>query len=272
MRIYLILFYAIILLATEAYGDWKQLAPGMDLGTFAVDKQGSADGFRITILRINPNHWDLVLVGKSWNNEKKNKTAKEWCNKYKLTAATNAGMFGTDYSTHIGYLGSKSHVNNSRVNKYMSVAAFDPKKKKGLPKFRIYDLDDPGVSMDTIKNNFSSIVQNLRLIKRPGKNRWVQQEKMWSEAALGEDRSGRALFIFCRKPFTMHDLNNKLLSLKIGLVAAQHLEGGPEAQLYLHIGKVKREMFGSYETSFQENDGNSASWPIPNIIGVRPKP
>ena len=95
---------------------------------------------------------------------------------------------------------------------------------------------------------------------------------MWSEAALGEDSSGRALFIFSRSPFTMHEFNRKLLSLEIGLVAAQHLEGGPEAQLYLGIGNVTHEMFGSYETSFRENDGNTAPWPIPNVLGVRPRP
>lgn len=67
----------------------------------------------------------------------------------------------------------------------------------------------------------------------------------------------------------MHDLNSELLSAGIGLVAAQHLEGGPEAQLYLHAGDFELELFGSYETSFRENDSNSAAWPIPNILGVR---
>ena len=95
---------------------------------------------------------------------------------------------------------------------------------------------------------------------------------MWSEAALGEDSSGRALFIFSRSPFTMHDFNQELLSLRIGLVAAQHLEGGAEAQLYLRIGGITLEMFGSYATSFRENDGNVTPQPIPNVLGVRPRP
>ena len=45
----------------------------------------------------------------------------------------NAGMFDSDHKTHVGHLGSKVHVNSSHVNKYMSVAAFDPMKGKGLP-------------------------------------------------------------------------------------------------------------------------------------------
>ena len=67
----------------------------------------------------------------------------------------------------------------------------------------------------------------------------------------------------------MHDLNQELLAADIGLVAAQHMEGGPEAQLYVHVGTTEIEMFGSYETSFKENDQNSAAWPVPNVIGVR---
>jgi len=272
MRNFILLLFMTIVLTTEAYGAWTPLAPGMELGIFAVNKPSLVGDSRITILRIDPKLWELILIGKSWNSESENQTARDWCESHKLTAAINAGMFGADYTTHLGYLGSKGHMNNSQVNKYMSAAAFDPKKGKGLPEFRIFDLDGPSDTMDTIIDDFSSVVQNLRLIKRPGENRWSQQDKMWSEAALGEDNSGRVLFIFSRSPFTMHDLNRELLSIGIGLVAAQHLEGGPEAQLYLRIGNVTHEMFGSYETSFRENDGNAVPWPIPNVLGVRPRP
>ena len=69
----------------------------------------------------------------------------------------------------------------------------------------------------------------------------------------------------------MHDLNQELLGAGIGIVAAQHLEGGPEAQLYFRAGGVEKEMFGSYETSYQENDANAFPWPIPNVLAVRPR-
>jgi hypothetical protein len=271
MRHLFIFLVMTLFVPAQAYGAWEKLAPGMDFGTFAVKNPPRFNDCRIIILRIDPKLWQPVLIGRSGNGASENKTARQWCESHKLTAAINAGMFATDYRTHVGYLASNGHVNSSHVNKYMSVAAFGPKKRERYPEFRIFDLDDPQVTMADILRDFSSVVQNLRLIKRPGENRWRQQDKKWSEAALGEDRAGRMLFIFTRSPFSMHDFNRELLSLGIGLVAAQHLEGGPEAQLYLRIGNVQHEMFGSYKTLFNNKDGKTNTWPIPNVLGVRPR-
>lgn len=160
-------------------------------------------------------------------------------------------------------------MNSSKVNNYQSVAAFNPRDPKKPPPFRIFDLDVPGITMQTIRQDYASLVQNLRLIKRPGMNRWGKQDKKWSEAALGEDKEGRILLVFSRSPFSMHNLNEELLSAGIDIVALQYLEGGPEAQLYLNVGDVEVEVFGSYETSFRENDGNATAWPIPNVLGIR---
>jgi hypothetical protein len=246
---------------------WQNLAPGIDLGSFATSNESKFADSQIVILRLDAELWALELIGSSMTGADL-RTAKQWCKDYDLAAAVNAGMFAVDYSTHVGYMRSGEHVNNARLNNYQSVAAFDP-RNNGLPQFRIFDLDDPSVSLESILSEYDSAVQNLRLIKRPRQNRWGQQDKAWSEAALGEDTSGRILFIFCRSPFTMHDLNNELLNLDINLVCAQHLEGGPEAQLYLRVGETELELFGSFETGFREDDDNDRAWPIPNILGIR---
>jgi hypothetical protein len=185
---------------------WQPLAPGMDLKVLVVNTQGSVSESRITVVRIDPGLWELEFVGISRTGDAVGQTAREWCRKHQLTAAINAGMFATDFRTHIGYLRFQDHVNSGHVNAYQSVAAFDPKDDKKLPQFRIFDLDSVGVSMQAILSDYVSVVQNLRLIKRPGSNRWGQQPKKWSEAALGEDDAGRILFIFSRSPFSMHDL------------------------------------------------------------------
>lgn len=259
-----------VLLAGANHG-WQTLAPGMELGYVTAQAPSAAGDSRITVLRIDSKFWELAPVGVSQTGEASGHTAREWCAKHKLVAATNAGMFASDQKTHLGYLRYRESVFTSHVNQYQSIAAFDPREGKEVPRFRIFDLDAPGVTLQSIQQDYHSAVQNLRLVKRPGTNQWPQQTRKWSEAALGEDDAGRILFIFSRSPFSMHDLNQELLTAGIGLVAAQHLEGGPEAQLYLHSGATELEMFGSYETSFKENDNNAIPWPIPNVLGVRPR-
>src|SRR5215472_3709301 len=258
-------------MAAEGGLGWKTVEPGMELRFLEAQKEGVKNNSRIAVLRIDPALWDLEVLGTSRTGESTGHTARDWCQRHNLTAAINAGMFGTDQRTHVGYLRYREHVNNSHQNNYQSVAAFDPRDSAGVSRFRIFDLDAPGVTLQGILKDYASAVQNLRLVKRPGRNQWGQQERKWSEAALGEDRDERILFIFSRAEFSMHDLNQELLASDIGLLAAQHLEGGPEAQLYVNAGGVEMEMYGSFETSFKENDSNAIAWPVPNVLGVQPR-
>lgn len=259
------------LLAARPASDWKALALGMDLEYVTAKNLSSVGDSRIAILRMDPKLWQLEAAGISQTGESAGHTARQWSQSHNFSAAINAGMFASDYKTHLGYMRSSAHINNSHPNSYQSVAAFDPRDSQSSPRFRIFDLDAPGIHFQDILKDYSSVLQNLRLVKRPGLNQWDQQGRKWSEAALGEDDAGRILFIYSRSPFSMHDLNSELLAAGIGLVAAQHLEGGPEAQLYVHVGAMELEMVGSYETAFTENDANSAAWPVPNILGVRPR-
>ena len=250
--------------------DWQVLALGMDFRYVAAIHPSTTGKSRIAVLRIDPKLWELEAIGIGQTGEQIGHTAKEWCNRHQFAAAINAGMFAGDGKTHLGYSRYLDQVNNSKINRYQSVAAFNPRNAK-LESFHIFDLDTSTVTMQSILKDYASAVQNLRLVKRSGLNQWSQQNNKWSEAALGEDSAGRILFIFSRTPFSMHDLNQELLASDIGLVAAQHLEGGPEAQLYVHAGGEEMELYGSFETSFRENDSNAIAWPVPNVLGVRPR-
>jgi hypothetical protein len=250
---------------------WQTLAPGMDLARIVTRQKSILGDSRITVLRIDLRRWELDAAGILQTGENAGHTAREWAQKNGYSAVINAGMFEVDNTTHLGYWRSRDHVYNGRVNGYQSVMAFDPHEGKNIPGFRIFDLDAAGAGMPAILADYASVLQNLRLIKRPGLNQWGKQTRQWSEAAVGEDSEGRVLFIYSRSPFSMHDLNQELLAAGIGIVAAQHMEGGPEAQLYVHVGKTELELFGSFETSFTENDANAAAWPVPNVIGVRPR-
>jgi len=255
-------------LSAAAGTAWDPLAPGLTLGQFTAQRPSPIGGSRITILRIDPGQWELVVIGRSWEGQGESLTARDWAKRHRLVAAINAGMFATDRKTHVGHLSSRGHVNSARPNPYQSVAAFDP-RNEDLPQFRLFDLDTPGVSLQGILDDYGSAIQNLRLIKRPGLNRWRPQAKTWSEAALGEDTAGHALFIFCPSPVSMHDLNEALLSLGIGLVAAQHLEGGAQAQLFVHLGDTRLELSGIPKLSSPAGNAASVAWPIPNVLGIR---
>jgi hypothetical protein len=97
----------------------------------------------------------------------------------------------------------REHVNSRRVNSYKSLLAFDPKEGRSVAPFRIFDLDEPGITIQSVLEDYSSAIQNLRLIKKPGINVWSKQDDFWSEAAIGEDKEGRILFIYSRSPFSM---------------------------------------------------------------------
>jgi hypothetical protein len=250
-----------------AAAGWETIAPGLAIAAFQVGSNASDPP--IVVLRVQPRQWKLRLLCADQTNHRDGLTAKQWCRRFGLAAAINAGMFAKNHRTHIGYLRSGRHVNNANINRYRSAVAFTP-QSPGLPPARIFDLDEQ--PLKDVLVHYESVAQNLRLIKRPGMNRWAPQSRKWSEAALGEDDAGRLLFIHARTPFCMHAFNEILLRLPIGLVCAQHLEGGPEAQLYLRYGQVEREFVGSYETGFNPNFSNLKAWPIPNILAVEPRP
>lgn len=246
-------------------GQWRQLKDGLEVAHFFTTPDSAAADSALTVVRIDPAEWEFKLLSRDLTDEPQNLSARQWCEKHKLVAAVNAGMFQQDYLTHVGYMNVSGQIVSRRVKSYWSAVAFGP-RYDSLPKFRIFDLDKD--SLSAIVRDYNSVCQNMRLISRPGENRWSQQERRWSEVALGEDDRGRALLIFCNRAFSMHDFNKLLLSLPIGLVAAQHLEGGPEAQLYLKIGKTEIERLGSFETGFNPNYDNGIAYPIPNVIGV----
>lgn len=241
---------------------WEKIDKGLHIGEFEYPQESIIS--KIIIIKINPNYYSFKLLCAK-EHGLTGMPVKGWCKKYGLIGGVNAGMFQEDYLSNVGYMKNFKHVNNSRISsKYQSVFAFNPIQQESI-KARIFDVDE--IKINNIIKKYNTVIQNLRLIKRPGKNRWSKQSKMWSEVALGEDKEGNILFIFSRSPSSMHDFNHSLLKLPIDIVCAQHLEGGPEASLYFGYKGIEVDMFGSYETNFNENDQNLRAWNIPNIIG-----
>jgi len=234
---------------TTARGEtWRELAPGLDLGRFASAGRVADPAGDLVVLRVDPERWELrYLSGRA-------RTADRWCLDEDLAAAINAGMYQDDGRSHVGFLQVGGEVRHGWANHYQSALVLDPVSETD-PLFRLVDLDT--TPLDSLRTRWRTVAQNLRLVKRPGENRWSPQDRRWCEAALGEDGEGRALLIHCRTPRSMHELIAILLALPLDLVAAQHLEGGQHAQLSVRG---------------VDDPAAAAAPPVPNVLGVAPRP
>lgn len=252
--------------AAFADGNFTAIAKGVEYGVFSPRPNGAPEA-RVHIVRIDPNQAKLGLVLAS-EEKVENKTVSEWCKSHKMVAAINAGMYFKDYKTNVGYLRKGSYIQNKRWNKkYLSVLAFNPKVPGIEPAVLVdFDTQDPGRILDKL-NNYDAVVQNLRLMKGNGVNVWGKSEKKWSESAIGIDRKGRVLFIFCRYPLEMWQFNETIKSLEIGVTRMMHLEGGPIASMSIRAKNLNFDLAGSYESNLNL-DANTSQYPIPNVIGV----
>ncbi len=228
LAVLVVIWGATVAVASEV---WTELEGGLELARFDSRTLVSESWGDLVVLRVDPAVFDLKIVAASQQADDRNRDIREWSEDFELIAAINAGMYQADKKTHVGFCLVDGEVVSRFANKYRSAAAFGPVDESDPP-FRIFDLDE--VSLGDVKKRYRNVVQNLRLIKRSGKNRWEQSKDRWREAALGEDSQGRALLISCRKSLSMHDFNEILLALPLGLECAQHLEGSGTARFWLN--------------------------------------
>jgi hypothetical protein len=236
---------------------WRPLQPGVELATIAL-----SPGASLYVVRVDPDRAALRVALASEIGTG-TQTAAQWCRSAGLSVAINAGMFQSDQRSNVGYLRHGQHLNNARFNDYQSVLALYP-AANSKPRLLWSDLDRGRPNLD----DYSVVVQNLRLIAGDRRNVWSPSARRWSEAALALDGKGRLLFLFCRAPYPMRDFNDLILKLPLDVTRAMHLEGGPEASLSIHVPGLDLDLCGSYETGFREDDTNLRQWPIPNVLGV----
>ncbi len=235
---------------------WHELESGMDVGRFDPELRIPAASGELVVLRIDPHQWDFELLLRKREEGDRPRKVQHWCEEFDLVAAINAGMYQEDHSTNVGYCQADSLVANSWINDYTSAMAFDP-IDPARPLFRIFDLDV--TPLKEITAAYRSVVQNMRLIKRSGENRWRPQKSRWPEAALAEDDHGRALLIYCSVSLSMYEFNEVLLALPLNIVCAQHLEGNNPARLWIN----HQAMRGKSQV------GDSGTGPaVPNVLGV----
>lgn len=242
---------------------WQPLAPGLDRSILDPRPDTRDDG-PLEVVRVDPRRVeiDVATVAERGGEPR---TAAQWAAELarpgEALVLTNAGMFDTDHRTHTGYLAAHGRVLSKRwVKSYQSVLGFG-----GTDPARILELDVPADR--AALERYPGRMQNLRLIAAPGTNKWSKNGRAWSEAALAQDRHGNLLLLFARAPHMMVDFNDRVLA-QLGVVSAQHLEGGPEASLTIRAPTFTADRAGSFETGFFD-DSNHVQWPLPNVLVFR---
>jgi uncharacterized protein YigE (DUF2233 family) len=249
--------------------DWQKLAEGLELGIFRAPVASEIGDSRIRVLRIDPQHFQLKLLNASATESGRPLSAKQWCRQNGLIAAINASMYQEDYKSSVSLMRTKSHINNPRLSKDMTVLAFD-RRVSTAPHVKL--IDRQCEDFEIWKKKYSTMIQSIRMISCTGKNVWTQQPQKWSTAAIGIDKRGRVLFIHVGSPYSTHDVIDFLKKLPLDISRAMYTEGGPQAQLYINTGTQENEFVGSYDIEFQGDMKKLISRPVPNVVGISLKP
>lgn len=244
---------------------WQQLDKGLELGIFPAPQSTAAGASPVRVLRIDPDYYRFKLLNASAIENGLPMTPRQWCRQNKLVAAINPSMFQTDYKTSVSLMRTRTHINNPRLSKDMTIFAFD-RLSEEVPKAKI--IDRQCEDYEFWKNKYGTLVQSIRMISCKGKNVWKQQPHRWSTAAIALDRQDNVLFIHMRSPYSTYDLINVLKQLPLDISRAMYTEGGPQAQLYINAGSHEYEFVGSYDTGATVEDAGAISWPLPNVVGI----
>ena len=245
---------------------WEILEPGLELGTAVWPSPADPDAVRIRILRLDPLRFELALFNRSASPDGVALTAREWSQRNGLVAAINASLYQADHSTSIALMKSRTHTNNPRLSAHNTVLMFD-RRDGAVPPVQIVDRTCRDLA--AVRDHYAAMVQSIRMVSCTRHNVWSEQpENRWSAAAIGIDERGWLLFIHVRSPLTTHALVDALIALPLGLRETMYVEGGPEAQLYLHADGRELEFVGSQGSGFAGIE-NTAALPIPNVLGVR---
>jgi uncharacterized protein YigE (DUF2233 family) len=244
---------------------WQLLAPGLELAV-PETPGGREPELQAHILRINPELFDFTLHSIRWEGGPP-RTAATWARSEGLVAVINAGMYLPDGKTATGYMRRGDDHNNRLLTRQYGAFFVAGPRQAGLPRAAV--LDRAADDWEKLLPDYEIVVQNLRLMGRGGVQIWPERASAHAVAAVGQDRSGRILFIHCRTPVTVHNLVKALLAqADLELATAMYAEGGSEAAMAVNLPFFRRVWTGHSRVlpalAMLEA-------PLPNVLGVRPK-
>ncbi len=249
----------------SSFQAWNMIDHGLHVREFVSPPGGSVGKTKTTVVRVDTVRYGFKLLCCSERGCRP-MSAGEWCRRFGLAAAVNAGMFQVDSVRGVGYMKCGEHVNNRYVREdYNAAFAFDPRVPT-LPSVKLIDTEcDDFLELRLL---YGSVFQSIRMISCRGTNVWSKQEARWSMCVVGVDSTGTVLLIFSRAPHTAHDFIEILLDLPLGITRAMYLEGGAPASLYLSTKGVTLERNGIDRARPGTQADTTSPAALPNVLGV----
>lgn len=251
---------------------WRSISDGLEFARFRSSLYPNDTNAVINILRINTNLYELHLFNASNTRLPNNDTtlavftARQWAQREGLAAVINAAMYQPDFKTSVSYMRTSRHVNNSHFSQDKTILVFEP-QRAGVPSVRIVDTDCD--DFQTVRRDYGSAVQSIRMISCDGqRNVWRENNRRWSIAAVGIDKSGSLLFIQSTAIHSVHEFINILLELPINIDRAMYMEGGSPSQMFIDRPQSAGgplEFYGNYTAGGRPHMPSS----IPNVLGIK---
>ena len=253
----------------DSLPQWHKLQSGLYYREPDAPEKSILNDSKIFILKADPRFCNFRMLSAS-EHGKRNRTADEWAQEFKVNVVVNAGMFNmSNARTNKGYMKNYSHTNNGKMNGYYNVMMAMNPKKESDSEMMIYDLTC--TKWESIRTSYNTWCQGMRMIGCNGnKMAWDKRPgQTCSMVISATDITGNIYFIFARSPYTHQKMIDFMVQLIPDIRTTVYLEGGPEASLYIQTPDTTISKIGSYVSKTYENDNNDHFWKIPNVIGIK---
>jgi len=253
----------------DSLPQWHKLQSGLYYMEPDAPEKSILNDSKIFILKADPRFCNFRMLSAS-ENGKRNRTADEWAQEFKVNVVVNAGMFNmSNARTNKGYMKNYAHTNNGKMNGYYNVMMAMNPKQNSNPEMMIYDLTC--TRWESIRNDYHTFCQGMRMIDCNGnKMAWDKRPgQTCSMVISATDITGNIYFIFARSPYTHQKMIDFIVQLIPDIRTTVYLEGGPEASLFIQTPDTTISKIGSYVSKTYENDNNDHFWKIPNVIGIQ---
>ena len=249
-------------LDNQGRADWRELEPGLLFGEFQLN-DGDA---RLSVLRIDPAHFDFTLCARSQDSGP-SRPLSQWGEQYDLAAAINASMYLPDGSTSTGYMRQGDHTNNGRIVQRFGAFFVAGPDEPGLPLAAIIDRDNPLWRQQM--ERYSLVIQNYRMINADRRILWSPGGPHYSISAVAQDGDGQILFMHCRQPVEAYAFAQQVLHLPLNVRTVMYVEGGGQAGLLVRSAALTRELVGLSPSGLLVTGDLRAV--LPNVLGARRK-